>query len=67
MGRRRPSMWSRRGQPIPSRAVVAMVNFQAKLNGREPERDADGRCVKTLEMAGLRREYSRRGAQGEWK
>jgi hypothetical protein len=41
------------GQPIPSGTVITMVNFKAKLNAAgEPEKDANGRFIKTDEIAG---------------
>jgi hypothetical protein len=41
------------GQPIPSGTVITMVNFKAKLNATgEPEKDANGRFMKTDEIAG---------------
>ena len=42
------------GQPIPSGTVLTMVNFKAKLNAAgEPEKDANGRFIKTDELAGI--------------
>ena len=42
------------GQPIPSGTVFTMVNFKAKLNAAgEPEKDANGRFIKTDEIAGI--------------
>ena len=42
------------GKPIPSGTVLTMVNFKAKLNAAgEPEKDANGRFIKTEEIAGI--------------
>jgi hypothetical protein len=42
------------GKPIPSGTVLTMVNFKAKLNAAgEPEKDANGRFIKTDEIAGI--------------
>ena len=42
------------GKPIPSGTVLTMVNFKAKLNAAgEPEKDANGRFIKTDELAGI--------------
>ena len=42
------------GNPIPSGTVLTMVNFKAKLNAAgEPEKDANGRFIKTDEIAGI--------------
>jgi cytochrome P460 len=42
------------GQPIPSGTVFTMVNYKAKLNAAgEPEKDANGRFIKTEEIAGI--------------
>jgi hypothetical protein len=42
------------GQPIPSGTVLTMVNYKAKLNAAgEPEKDANGRFIKTDEIAGI--------------
>jgi len=41
------------GQPIPSGTVITMVNYKAKLGADgNPEKDANGRFVKTDEIAG---------------
>ena len=42
------------GKPIPSGTVLTMVSYKAKLNAAgEPEKDADGRFIKTDEVAGI--------------
>jgi hypothetical protein len=42
------------GQPLPSGTVLTMVNYKAKLNAAgEPEKDANGRFIKTDEIAGI--------------
>src|SRR6476646_4682232 len=42
------------GQPIPDGTVITMVNYKAKLNAAgEPEKDANGRFIKTDELAGI--------------
>jgi hypothetical protein len=42
------------GQPIPSGTVITMVNFKAKLGADgNPEKDANGRFIKTDEIAGI--------------
>ena len=42
------------GKPIPSGTVLTMVNFKAKLNAAgEPEKDANGRFIKSDEIAGI--------------
>ena len=42
------------GKPIPSGTVLTMVNYKAKLNAAgEPEKDANGRFIKTDEIAGI--------------
>jgi hypothetical protein len=42
------------GKPTPSGTVITMVNFKAKLNAAgEPEKDANGRFIKTDEIAGI--------------
>jgi len=42
------------GKPMPSGTVITMVNYKAKLNAAgEPEKDANGRFIKTDELAGI--------------
>jgi hypothetical protein len=42
------------GKPIPSGTVLTMVNFKAKLGADgNPEKDANGRFIKTDEIAGI--------------
>jgi hypothetical protein len=42
------------GRPLPSGTVITMVNYKAKLNAAgEPEKDANGRLIKTKEVAGI--------------
>jgi Cytochrome P460 len=65
------------GKPIPSGTVFTMVNFKAKLNAAgEPEKDANGRFIKTDEIAGIAvmekrtgwgAEYSDDMRNGEWE
>ncbi len=65
------------GQPIPSGTVLTMVNFKAKLNAAgEPEKDANGRFIKTDEVAGVAvmekrtgwgAEYPADMRNGEWE
>jgi hypothetical protein len=65
------------GKPIPSGTVLTMVNFKAKLNAAgEPEKDANGRFIKTDELAGIAvmekrtgwgAEYADDMRNGEWE
>jgi hypothetical protein len=65
------------GKPIPSGTVITMVNYKAKLNAAgEPEKDANGRFIKTDEIAGIAvmekragwgAEYSDDIRNGEWE
>jgi hypothetical protein len=65
------------GKPIPSGTVLTMVNFKAKLNAAgEPEKDANGRFIKTDEVAGIAvmekrtgwgAEYADDMRNGEWE
>ena len=65
------------GQPIPSGTVITMVNYKAKLNAAgEPEKDANGRFIKTDEIAGIAvmekragwgAEYADDMRNGEWE
>jgi hypothetical protein len=42
------------GQPIPSGTVLTMVNYKAKLGADgNPEKDGNGRFIKTDEIAGI--------------
>jgi hypothetical protein len=42
------------GKPIPSGTVLTMVNYKAKLGADgNPEKDANGRFIKTDEIAGI--------------
>ena len=42
------------GKPIPSGTVLTMVNYKAKLGADgNPEKDANGRFIKTEEVAGI--------------
>jgi hypothetical protein len=55
------------GRPIPSGTVITMVNFKAKLNAAgEPEKDANGRFMKTEEIAGYAVMEKRAGWGGEY-
>jgi hypothetical protein len=65
------------GKPMPSGTVFTMVNFKAKLNAAgEPEKDANGRFIKTDEIAGIAvmekrigwgAEYADDLRNGEWE
>ena len=65
------------GKPTPSGTVITMVNFKAKLNAAgEPEKDANGRFIKTNEIAGIAvmekrtgwgAEYPAEMRNGEWE
>jgi hypothetical protein len=42
------------GKPLPSGTVLTMVNYKAKLGADgQPEKDANGRFIKTDEIAGI--------------
>jgi hypothetical protein len=42
------------GRPFPSGTVITMVNYKAKLGADgQPEKDANGRFIKTSELAGI--------------
>jgi hypothetical protein len=65
------------GKPMPSGTVLTMVNFKAKLNAAgEPEKDGNGRFIKTDEVAGIAvmekrtgwgAEYTDDMRNGEWE
>jgi len=65
------------GRPLPSGTVITMVNYKAKLNAAgEPEKDANGRFIKTKEVAGIAvmekragwgTEYSASIRNGDWE
>ena len=65
------------GKPIPSGTVLTMVNFKAKLGADgNPEKDANGRFIKTDEIAGIAvmekrtgwgTEYGDDVRNGEWE
>ena len=65
------------GKPIPSGTVLAMVNYKAKLGADgNPEKDANGRFIKTDEIAGIAvmekrtgwgTEYADDIRNGEWE
>jgi hypothetical protein len=65
------------GKPIPSGTVLTMVNFKAKLGADgNPEKDANGRFIKTDEVAGIAvmekrsgwgAEYGDDVRNGEWE
>jgi hypothetical protein len=65
------------GKPIPSGTVLTMVNFKAKLGADgNPEKDANGRFIKTDEIAGIAvmekrtgwgAEYGDDVRNGEWE
>jgi Cytochrome P460 len=55
------------GKPIPSGTVLTMVNFKAKLGADgNPEKDANGRFIKTDEIAGIAVMEKRTGWGGEY-
>jgi hypothetical protein len=42
------------GRPLPSGTVITMVNYKAKVGADgQPEKDANGRFIKTSEVAGI--------------
>jgi hypothetical protein len=42
------------GRPLPSGTVITMVNYKAKLGADgQPEKDSNGRFIKTDEIAGI--------------
>jgi Cytochrome P460 len=42
------------GRPLPSGTIITMVNYKAKLGADgQPEKDANGRFIKTDEVAGI--------------
>jgi hypothetical protein len=65
------------GKPIPSGTVLTMVNYKAKLGADgNPEKDANGRFIKTDELAGIAvmekrtgwgAEYADDVRNGEWE
>jgi len=65
------------GRPLPSGTVITMVNWKAKVNeAGEPEKDANGRFVKTDQIAGIAvmekragwgAEYPPEMRNGEWE
>ena len=65
------------GNPIPSGTVLTMVNYKAKLGADgNPEKDANGRFIKTDEVAGIAvmekrtgwgAEYADDMRNGEWE
>ncbi len=65
------------GKPIPSGTVLTMLNFKAKLGADgNPEKDANGRFIKTTELAGYAvmekrtgwgAEYPADQRNGEWE
>ena len=65
------------GKPIPSGTVLTMVNFKAKLGADgNPEKDGNGRFIKTDEIAGIAvmekrtgwgTEYGDDVRNGEWE
>jgi hypothetical protein len=65
------------GKPIPSGTVITMVNYKAKLGADgSPEKDANGRFIKTGEIAGIAvmekrtgwgAEYPADMRNGEWE
>src|SRR5262249_54368307 len=65
------------GRPLPSGTVITMVNYKAKLDAAgQPEKDANGRFIKTEEVAGIAvmekrtgwgAEYAAEMRNGEWE
>jgi len=65
------------GRPLPSGTVITMVNYKAKLGADgQPEKDANGRFIKTDEIAGIAvmekrtgwgAEYPADMRNGEWE
>ena len=65
------------GRPLPSGTVLTMVNYKAKLGADgQPEKDANGRFIKTDEIAGIAvmekrtgwgAEYAADMRNGEWE
>ena len=65
------------GQPIPSGTILTMVNYKAKLGADgNPEKDGNGRFIKTDEIAGIAvmekrsgwgAEYPENLRNGEWE
>ena len=65
------------GRPFPSGTIITMVNYKAKLGADgQPEKDANGRFIKTGEVAGIvvmekragwGAEYPPEMRNGEWE
>jgi hypothetical protein len=65
------------GKPLPSGTVITMVNFKAKLGADgQPQKDGNGRFIKTNEIAGIAvmekragwgAEYGPDMRNGEWE
>ena len=65
------------GRPLPSGTVITMVNYKAKLGADgQPEKDGNGRFIKTGEIAGIvvmekragwGAEYPTEMRNGEWE
>jgi hypothetical protein len=65
------------GRPLPSGTIITMVNYKAKLGADgQPEKDANGRFIKTGEIAGIAvmekragwgAEYPPEMRNGEWE
>jgi hypothetical protein len=65
------------GRPLPSGTVITMVNYKAKLGADgQPEKDANGRFIKTNDIAGFAvmekragwgAEYPPEMRNGEWE
>src|SRR5262245_8726053 len=65
------------GRPLPSGTVITMINYKAKLGADgQPEKDANGRFIKTDEIAGIAvmekrtgwgAEYPSDMRNGEWE
>jgi hypothetical protein len=55
------------GKPLPSGTVITMVNYKAKLGADgTPEKDGNGRFIKTNEIAGIAVMEKRMGWGGEY-
>jgi hypothetical protein len=65
------------GRPLPSGTIITMVSYKAKLGADgQPEKDANGRFIKTGEIAGIAvmekragwgAEYAPELRNGEWE
>ena len=68
---------AKKGEPLPSGTVLTMIQYAAKLDAQgNPEKDANGRFIKTEELAGIAvmekrtgwgAEYADDVRNGEWE